>query len=54
MHLGITKKEICEVILQVGHYAGWPALSHATRQFTEVLEEDAKTKKKEKKKKKRK
>ena len=49
MHMGITKKEICEVILQVGHYAGWPALSHATRQFTEVLEEDAKKKKKKKK-----
>jgi len=44
-HIGITKQEICEVILQVGHYAGWPALSHATRQFTEVLEEDAKTNK---------
>ena len=45
-HIGITKQEICEVILQVGHYAGWPALSHATRQFTEVLEEDAKTNRK--------
>ena len=45
-HIGITKEEICEVILQVGHYAGWPALSHATRQFTEVLQEDAKANKK--------
>lgn len=50
-HIGITKQEICEVILQVGHYAGWPALSHATRQFTEVLEEDAKESKKKSKKK---
>ncbi|HEV8518804.1 MAG TPA: carboxymuconolactone decarboxylase family protein, partial [Burkholderiales bacterium] len=49
-HIGITKQEICEVILQVGHYAGWPALSHATRQFTEVLEEDAKTNRKKEKK----
>lgn len=47
-HIGITKQEICEVILQVGHYAGWPALSHAVRQFTEVLKEDAKKKKKAK------
>jgi 4-carboxymuconolactone decarboxylase len=45
MHLGITKREICEVIIQVGHYAGWPALSNATRQFTEILEEQAKMKK---------
>jgi len=49
-HIGITKQEICEVILQVGHYAGWPALSHATRQFTELLEEDAKTNRKKEKK----
>ena len=26
MHLGITKKEIIEVIIQVGHYTGWPTL----------------------------
>ena len=39
MHLGITKREICEVIIQVGHYTGWPTLSHAVRQFTDILEE---------------
>jgi alkylhydroperoxidase/carboxymuconolactone decarboxylase family protein YurZ len=45
MHLGITKQEICEVMIQVGHYAGWPTLSLATRQFTEILEEQKKMKK---------
>ena len=40
-HLGITKEEICEVIIQVGHYTGWPTMSHAVRQFTEVMEEQA-------------
>jgi 4-carboxymuconolactone decarboxylase len=39
MHLGITRREICEVIIQVGHYTGWPTLSHAVRQFTDILEE---------------
>ena len=39
MHLGITKREICEVIMQVGHYTGWPTLSLATRQYTEIMEE---------------
>ena len=50
-HIGITKDEICEVILQVGHYAGWPTLSNAVRQFTAVLKEDAATKKGKKKRK---
>ena len=45
MHLGITKREICEVMIQVGHYAGWPTLSNACRQFTEILEEQKKMKK---------
>ena len=45
MHLGITKREICEVMIQVGHYAGWPTLSNAVRQFTEILEEQKKIKK---------
>lgn len=40
-HIGITRQEICEVIMQVGHYAGWPTLSHAVRQYTEVLKEEA-------------
>ena len=39
MHLGITKREICEVMIQVGHYTGWPTLSLAVRQFTDILEE---------------
>ena len=39
MHLGITRKEIIEVMIQVGHYTGWPTLSNAVRQFTEILEE---------------
>ncbi|MCI3950788.1 MAG: carboxymuconolactone decarboxylase family protein [Burkholderiales bacterium] len=45
MHLGITKEEICEVMIQVGHYAGWPTLSNAVRQFTDILEEQKKAKK---------
>ena len=45
MHLGISKREICEVLIQVGHYAGWPALSNGVRQFTEILEEQKKMKK---------
>jgi 4-carboxymuconolactone decarboxylase len=50
MHIGITREEICEVIIQVGHYCGWPTMSHAVRQFTDVVEE-AKLIKKGKKKK---
>ena len=45
LHLGITKREICEVLIQVGHYAGWPALSNGVRQFSEILEEQKKIKK---------
>lgn len=39
LRLGITKREIIEVMIQVGHYAGWPTLSNAVRQFTDILEE---------------
>ena len=39
LHLGISKREIIEVMIQVGHYCGWPTLSNAVRQFTEILEE---------------
>ncbi len=39
MHLGITQREIIEVMIQVGHYTGWPTLSNAVRQFTEILAE---------------
>ena len=50
-HIGISQREICEVILQVGHYAGWPTLAHAVRQYTEVLKEEAAVKKGRKKRK---
>ena len=42
MHLGISKREIIEVMIQVGHYTGWPTLSNAVRQYTEILEEKKK------------
>jgi len=42
MHLGISKREIIEVMIQVGHYTGWPTLSNAVRQFTEILAEKKK------------
>ena len=45
MHLGITKREICEVMIQVGHYTGWPTLSNAVRQFTDILKEEKERKK---------
>jgi len=45
LQLGITKREICEVLIQVGHYAGWPALSNGVRQFSDILEEQKKMKK---------
>ncbi len=44
MHIGITKKEIFELIIQVAHYAGWPTLSLANHQFSEVLKEQAERK----------
>ena len=44
-HIGITKEEICEVMIQVGHYAGWPTLSNAVRQFTAIMEEQEQAKK---------
>jgi 4-carboxymuconolactone decarboxylase len=39
LHLGIPKEEIMELIIQVGHYAGWPTIALAARQFAEVLKE---------------
>ena len=48
LHLGITRREIIEVMIQVGHYTGWPTLSNAVRQFTEILEEDKARKQAEK------
>jgi 4-carboxymuconolactone decarboxylase len=49
-HIGITRKEIIEVIIQVGHYAGWPTISNAVRQYTEVIQEEDDIKKGKKKK----
>jgi 4-carboxymuconolactone decarboxylase len=49
-HIGITREEICEVIIQVGHYAGWPTISNAVRQYTAVLEEEEEIRKGKKKK----
>lgn len=40
-HLGFTKEEIMEIIIHVGHYAGWPAIAHALIQYEEVLKQDA-------------
>ena len=49
-HIGITRKEIIEVMIQVGHYAGWPTISNAVRQYTEVIQEEDDIKKGKKKK----
>jgi len=40
-HIGITKEEIMELIIHVGHYAGWPTIALAVEQFSQVLKEDA-------------
>ena len=40
-HLGFTHEEIMEVMIHVGHYAGWPAIAHALVQYEEVMKEDA-------------
>ncbi|HEX9686679.1 MAG TPA: carboxymuconolactone decarboxylase family protein [Burkholderiales bacterium] len=45
MRLGITRRQIIEVMIQVGHYTGWPTLSNAVRQFTDILEEEKERKK---------
>ena len=38
----IWLEEIMEVIIHVGMYAGWPCISHAIKQYHEVLAEDPK------------
>jgi len=48
LRLGITKRQIIEVMIQVGHYTGWPTLSNAVRQFTDILEEEKERKKAQK------
>lgn len=45
LRLGITKRQIIEVMMQVGHYCGWPTLSNAVRQFTDILQEEKERKK---------
>jgi alkylhydroperoxidase/carboxymuconolactone decarboxylase family protein YurZ len=40
--VGMTHEEIMEVIIHVGMYTGWPCMSHAVKQYLEVLEGDAK------------
>jgi len=45
LRLGITQRQIIEVMIQVGHYTGWPTLSNAVRQFTDILEEEKERKK---------
>jgi len=49
-HLGITREEIIEVIIQVGHYAGWPTISNAVRQYGAVIKEEEDIRKGKKKK----
>ena len=39
--MGVTKEQIMEIIIHVGHYAGWPAIALAAGQFSQVLKEDA-------------
>jgi 4-carboxymuconolactone decarboxylase len=38
--VGLTHEEIIEIMIQVGAYAGWPAMAHANRQYREVLAEE--------------
>ena len=40
--IGMTHEEIMEVIIHVGMYTGWPCMSHAVKQYIEVLEGDKK------------
>lgn len=37
--IGMTHEEIMEVIIHVGMYTGWPCMSHAVKQYIEVLDE---------------
>ena len=42
--IGLSHEEICEIMIHVGMYAGWPAMAHANRQYREVLREEKDTK----------
>ena len=48
LHIGITREELMELIIHVGHYAGWPTIGLATRQLNKVLAADASRKRKHK------
>jgi len=45
LHIGISEDEIRELILHVGHYAGWPVIGLALRQFNKVRKIDAENRK---------
>ena len=36
-HIGITHEEICEIMIHVGMYGGWPCIAHATSQYLCLL-----------------
>ena len=38
-NVGITREELQEIIIQAGHYAGWPAANNAIYQLNEIIEE---------------
>lgn len=40
-HIGISREEIVEVMIHVGHYTGWPTIALAVEQYMQVLQEDA-------------
>ena len=40
--IGLSHEEICEIMIHVGMYAGWPCIAHACKQYTEVLEAEKK------------
>lgn len=42
---GITKEQIMELIIHVGHYAGWPVMAPAIIQYHQAMEENAKARK---------
>ena len=46
LHIGITKEELIELIIQVGQYAGWPTIGLALRQLKKVLAVEGAGKKK--------
>ena len=47
-NVGITREELQEVIIQAGHYAGWPAANYAIFQLNEIIEDEEKNSTKKK------